>query len=258
MSNHFHIVVKILPDKIDQLSNEEVAERWGSLFKGPILVQRWQAGESLCSAELQTVDDCIKLYRKRLASLSWFMRCLNEPIARQANKEDSCTGHFWESRFKSQALLSEEALLSCMAYVDLNPVRANIAITPEASEYTSIKERIKPTFSLDLATQEQIENQNLLRFTIAAKPLARFEGNEKNDQHKGILFSLVDYLKLVDFTGRIIRPDKRGAIPNNLTPILERMGIDLETWLTNTTEFDSIYCKRFAKPRKRKRFANIA
>ena len=258
MSNHFHLVVKILPDEIDQLSNEDVAERWCSLFKGPILVQRWQAGEPLCSAELQTVDDCIKLYRKRLASLSWFMRCLNEPIARQANKEDLCTGHFWESRFKSQALLSEEAVLSCMAYVDLNPVRADMASTPEASEYTSIKERIKPEFDPGLAAQEQIGHQSLLRFTIAAKPLARFEGNEKNGQQNGILFSLVDYLELVDFTGRMIRPDKRGAIPDNLPPILERMGIDLETWHTNTTEFDSIYYKRFAKPRERKGLANTA
>ena len=258
MSNHFHLVVKILPDEINQLSNEEIVERWCSLFKGPILVQQWQAGEPLCSAELQTVDDCIKLYRKRLASLSWFMRCLNEPIARQANKEDLCTGHFWESRFKSQALLSEEAILSCMAYVDLNPVRADMASTPEASEYTSIKERIKPRFNPDLAAKEQIEHQNLIRFTIATKPLARFEGNEKNGQHSGILFSLVDYLELVDFTGRMIRPDKRGAIPDNLPPILERMGIDLETWRTNATEFDSIYYKRFAKPLERKGLANTA
>ena len=145
-----------------------------------------------------------------------------------------------------------------MAYVDLNPVRADMATTPEASEYTSIKERIKPQFNPDLVVQEQIEHQNPLRFTIAVKPLARFEGNEKNGQHNGILFSPVDYLKLVDFTGRTIRPDKRGAIPNSLPPILERMGIDLEIWLTNTTEFYSIYCKRFAKPRERKHLANIA
>jgi len=68
---------------------------------------------------------------------------LNEYISKRANIEDNCTGHFWESRFKSQALLDERALLTCMAYVDLNPIRACMAKTPETSEYTSIQERIK-------------------------------------------------------------------------------------------------------------------
>jgi hypothetical protein len=77
-------------------------------------------GEPLINAEHKIVTEMAEIYRKRLSSLSWFMKCLNEPIARAANKEDKCTGHFWESRFKSQALLSEEALLSCMAYVDFN------------------------------------------------------------------------------------------------------------------------------------------
>ena len=62
------------------------------------------------------------------------MKVLNENIAKQANKEDKCTGHFWESRYKSQALLDEQAVLSCMTYVDLNPIRAAMAPTPEQSD----------------------------------------------------------------------------------------------------------------------------
>ena len=133
MSNHLHIVVKVCADQSESWSTDDVLQRWTSLFKGPLLVQKWLKGETLTSIEHKMVTETAEVYRKRLTSLSWFMKCLNEPIARAANKEDKCTGHFWESRFKSQALLTEEALLSCMAYVDLNPVRANMATTPESS-----------------------------------------------------------------------------------------------------------------------------
>ncbi|PCJ11803.1 MAG: transposase [Gammaproteobacteria bacterium] len=255
MSNHIHLVIKLCPEEIESLSNAEVLERWTSLYKGPPLVQRWQAGEVLGWAEKQAVSDCINRYRMRLGSLSWFMKCLNEPIARIANKEDKCTGHFWESRFKSQALLSEEAILSCMAYVDLNPVRANMAATPEESEYTSIRERIQPSFDLVAAVDEQIEEKNLIRFGMGLKPLAKFEGNESQAEQRGVLFSLEGYLELVDYTGRIIRPDKRGAISMTLPPILQRIDIDFSTWLKNSTQFEAVYREKFAKRRSRRYLA---
>ncbi len=70
------------------------------------------------------------------------MRELNFDIALKANQEENCKGHFWESRYKSQALLDEKALLAAMAYTDLNPIRAGMADTPEHSDYTSVKERL--------------------------------------------------------------------------------------------------------------------
>ncbi|MCP4047983.1 MAG: hypothetical protein GY732_18570 [Gammaproteobacteria bacterium] len=129
------------------------------------------------------------------------MRCINEPIARMANAEDHCTGRFWEGRFKSQALLDERALLACMAYVDLNPIRAAMAKTPEQSDYTSIQERI-----------EHPEN-NCLR---------PFMGIEDG----GIPFNLKDYLELVDWGGREVKRTKRGYIPASAPSILIRLKMD--------------------------------
>ncbi|MGS2717858.1 transposase [Eionea flava] len=252
MSNHYHLVIKLTPSPIEALSTHEVIERWTTLFKGPLLIQRQKKGYSLSPAEQQTVNDIVEIWRQRLCDVAWFMKCLNEPIAREANREDNCTGHFWESRYKSQALLTEEALLSCMAYVDLNPVRAKMADTPETSDYTSIKERITPTFSMDKALQSMTnEEQPLSKITVSLKSLLHFDGNTLAEEQYGIPFSLEDYLTLVDWTGRIIREDKRGFIPNSLPPILERLSIDQKQWLNNSTQFETRYQRQFQKRRQR-------
>ncbi|WP_410489475.1 transposase, partial [Aeromonas caviae] len=130
MSNHYHLVLKVESDTAANWSEREVAERWAALFQWPLLVRRWYQGESLIEPELAVVQQLIGQWRERLHSISWFVRLLNENLARQANREDGCKGHFWEGRFKSQALLTESALLACMAYVDLNPIRAAIADRP--------------------------------------------------------------------------------------------------------------------------------
>jgi REP element-mobilizing transposase RayT len=147
MSNHYHIVLKVDQPRAVDWSDDEVLERWTRLFSGPLLVQRYLNADTraqMGEAELDAVARWAETYRQRLADLSWFMRVLNEAIARQANAEDGVTGRFWEGRFKSQALLDEQALLAAMAYVDLNPIRANMAETPEASDYTSIQARLDP------------------------------------------------------------------------------------------------------------------
>jgi hypothetical protein len=178
------------------------------------------------------------------------MKCLNEPIAREANKEDKCTGHFWEARFTSQALLTEQAVLSCMAYVDLNPVRADMAATPEASDHTSIQERLSPRFNLAEAIQQQISQQCLRSFTLSLKALAHFEGNSNVHKQTGILYSLNDYLQLVDYTGRAIRSDKRGAISAQLPPILQRLNLTQQQWLNHATQFEQRFYQTFGKRRQ--------
>lgn len=136
MSNHTHIVFFVDIEQASLWSIQEVLERWHQLFKGTLLTQQYLRGETLIKPLQAIVDETAD-------DISWFMRILNEHIARQANSEDNCTGRFWEGRFKSQALLDEAALTACMAYVDLNPIRAKIADTPEDSDYTSIQQRIR-------------------------------------------------------------------------------------------------------------------
>jgi REP element-mobilizing transposase RayT len=245
MSNHYHLVLKLCPEQLKDLSDDQIMDRWCALFKGPLLIQRYRQGEVLSVPERATVSDIVRVWRGKLASISWFMRCLNQPIARQANLEDNCTGKFWESRFISQALKTDEALLSCMAYVDLNPVRAGMADTPETSNHTSIKERIRPEFNLKQAIGSQAQCGDLLDFDAVLKPLLPFEGGLKGGIQPGILFAYRDYLELVDWTGSMIRDDKRGYIDGNLPPILNRLDISLKQWHVNVTQFESIHNQRF-------------
>ncbi|MFT6194801.1 MAG: REP element-mobilizing transposase RayT, partial [Cognaticolwellia sp.] len=224
MHNHLHLVLHVDSEQVKNWTTLDVLSRWHKLFKGTLLTRKYQREQSLTKFEMEIVEETAQVYKQRLIDISWFMRALNEPIARQANKEDKCTGHFWEGRFKSQALLDEGALLSCMVYVDLNPVRAGIAPTPEQSSFTSIQLRIKAALMGEQPTT-----------------LLPFIGNEHQEKTSGISFSLKDYLTLVDETGRVIREDKRGAIETKTTKILSRLHISDESWLKLTTNFEGIF-----------------
>lgn len=142
MSNHYHLVLRVSPSECTRWSAEEVIDRWLTLCPGRRGPHQNRIREARKS-ELLGAPQQIRLLRARLGSLSWFMRFINEPLARISNREDDCTGRFWEGRFKSQLLLDQSALLACMAYVDLNPVRAGLARSPEQSAYTSIRFRLR-------------------------------------------------------------------------------------------------------------------
>jgi len=245
MNNHYHLVLKLAPAQLSDLSDDQVMERWCALFKGPLLIQRYREGDALSAPEIATVSDIVNVWRDKLCSISWFMRCLNQPIARQANQEDECTGKFWESRFTSQALKTEEALLSCMVYVDLNPVRAGMATNPETSDYTSIQERTRPSFDLNKAINSQQQCGDLFDFITPLKPLLHFQDKLPSELQSGIFATFRDYLELVDWTGRIIRTDKRGHIESKVPPILHRLHLSKEQWHLDTTQFEAIHPKRF-------------
>ena len=241
MNNHFHLILRIDQQRALGWDEIEVARRWMMLFGGNPLVRSLVSGESLSDTQMQVARAKISEYRKRLFDLSWFMRCLNEPIARMANAEDNVTGRFWEGRFKSQALLDEAALITAMAYVDLNPVRAAIAETPEESDYTSAQQRILER-NPALAHEESKELPEDLRLAIGK--LMPFRDQAPETPEATIPYELLDYLELVDWSGRAIAHGKRGSIPANLPPIFERLKVNPEQYL------------RFIKREKKSRFAN--
>lgn len=219
MSNHYHIVLRVDQVLVESWNSIEVIEKWTELFSQPVIISRFLKGEYTTSAELKVVDETIEEWRSRLMDISWFMRILNEFIARESNKEDKVTGRFWEGRFKSQALLDEQALITCMAYVDLNPIRADIANTPETSDFTSIQERI----------------QSVMKDTT--NTLLPFH-DESNNRESAIPFELNEYIALVDWSGRAILANKRGSIPANAPPILTRLGINDKDWINHIHYFE--------------------
>ena len=143
MDNHLHVLVRLDPDTATGWSDEEVVRRWGRLFP-PRDKSRQPLPVSKAWVEWRLQDvQWVATARARLQSLSWFMKCLKEPLARLANRQDKARGAFFEERFKSVAILDEESLLATCAYIDLNPVAAGIAEVPEASPHTSINERVE-------------------------------------------------------------------------------------------------------------------
>jgi REP element-mobilizing transposase RayT len=218
MSNHYHLVLHVDFARAEAWPNEEVVGRWLRLYRGPELAQRYLQGEELPDGELQYMERLIKLWRSRLYSISWLMSCLNYTIALQANREDGCTGRFWEGRFKSQALLDEPALLSCMAYVDLNPIRAGIATNIEASDFTSIQDRLY-----------QIRNNEAASAKPQLMPFGEF-AKEGQSAVATLPHILRDYLELVDWTGRGIRNAKKGFINADQPKLLGILKLSAHQW----------------------------
>ncbi len=231
MSNHYHLVVRIDPERAKEWSNHNIVERWCRVFSGPSYAQRFLRREVLSELERTLLDRDILRWSARLSDLSWFMRCLNEWLARLANQEDDCTGRFWEGRFKSQALLDETALLTAMAYVDLNPVRAGIANSLMDSDFTSIQQRL-----FEVAKQPGSGDPEK---ADAIPTLLPFAGALQAHGRQGIPFNLQDYCELVDTSGRVIRSDKRGAIPDHIPRLLTVLGVAPGEWFKTVTQLQT-------------------
>jgi REP element-mobilizing transposase RayT len=252
MSNHYHLVIRVDQERAQNWSDEEVLERWTQLFTGPVYLQRYLADPQAASDSLkQQVSELTQVYRQRLYDLSWYMRVLNESIARMANKEDGVKGHFWEGRFKSQALLDEQAILSVMAYVDLNPVRANMSEDLAHSDYTSIQRRLQSKVcdsdtpcqlpppnpnATDLNTLQSLpayeqlaEGAQEFLTRLMMLPNAQLMGFDPSEHslkpRPVIAFDEADYFEFVDYLGRAVHPKKKGHIAATQPKLMDQLNL---------------------------------
>jgi len=230
MSNHYHLVLRVNKETAEDWNEEEVIERWQQLFKLPLLIQRYTTSKSISSAEILAAKEIIQTWRSRLMDISWYMRMLNEYLARKANVEDNCTGRFWEGRFKSQALLDDAAVLTCMSYVDLNPIRAAITDSLETSDFTSIQQRINQWKETQF-TESKKKRENIVIDTNNKIPLASLINSSYDTHVHSLGYLESDYLELVDWAGRSMVTGKQGCISENVPPILNRLGLDAENFV---------------------------
>lgn len=112
-------------------------------------------------------------------------------------------------------------MLSCMTYVDLNPIRAGIARDFEESEFTSVNDRLKDVHKRGTQQRDARKRPRLMPFVEALR---------QDQGFAGIPFNLRDYLELVDWTGRVVRQNKKGAIPASVPRVLTRLGFSDREW----------------------------
>ncbi|NCD35244.1 MAG: transposase [Spartobacteria bacterium] len=267
MSNHFHVVLRNDVDREKGWTDEEVVRRWLNVFPKRHLTPDGVVYETRPEdiAQVLAEDGRVAVLRERLSDISWFMRSINEFIARKANKEDECKGHFWEGRFKCQRLLDESAILTCMAYVDLNPVRAKMAESLEDSEFTSVYERLKAEKAkmqmflagdarnlhedgrekgiLATKSHKMHEKGRILTTEITEEESKRADWLVPVDETLFFEYKLTvdEYLELVDLTGRRLAAGKKGKIDEKLLPILDAMQIDAENWLNTVEKYGRLF-----------------
>ncbi len=273
MSNHTHQVLRSRPDLARAWDAETVARRWLSLTpRGYHVDGSAKAPSEKQFKRLLNQPQRIEQLRRRLSDVSWWMKYFAQHIAVRANREDQVTGHFWEARFKSEVLVEDSSILRCMLYVDLNPIRAKLASTPEESDYTGAKDRIDDwRIHVAVASGDGVLNSaDQIRLSLDESTavdrwerldhehsgwLSPIEVDQRMDplgpdpdplgrraSRKGILnLSPLDYFELLDVVGRELRADKRGCISARFGPILERLKISAGEFCESVILFGARY-----------------
>jgi hypothetical protein len=145
MSNHYHLVIRNLPNLVESWTDEDVIRRACKIFRYKFqrLGVKWRTPTAEKLKQLVCDRALVSEMRRRLADPSWFLRQLNQHIARRANDEDGCSGRFFEDRFKCNRISDSFALVICGMYLDLNEIVAGVATCAEDSTETSLYCRIR-------------------------------------------------------------------------------------------------------------------
>ena len=179
--------------------------------------------------------------RERIGNMGWFMKALKEPLSRMANKEDGCKGAFWQGRYKSIAILDEEALLATCVYIDLNPLAAGMASTPETSKHTSFRQRIQHARQKNALERLKEARHGTHKGSVAARGIEqdhwltpiedRRSHASAKEEREGLIetFSLGSYMLLVDYTARLFRNNKAN-MAQGTKEIFDRLGTQSEFW----------------------------
>lgn len=254
MSNHYHLVLFVNQEKATNWTDDEVIGRWTQMFPRNAAILETLRQNSKSRAAQKKLTQQVQQWRERLADISWFMRCLNESIARRANKEDECRGRFWEGRFKSQALLDEKALVTCMAYVDLNPIRTGMSESLDSSDFTSIQERL-------ITHAKKVKNRSYRQHRLLTRRSAKhLIGRQSNRKHSALLpfadmpglqkeqipFSQQSYFELLETTSKALTlldtdPEKAANDLEEKQSVLQEVGISAVAWLKSVQYFHRHY-----------------
>jgi hypothetical protein len=279
MSNHLHLVLRSRPDVVQEWSDTEVARRW--LMLCPRRRDEYRRPLEPTEFEInRIVNNKEKLagLRSRLSDISWWMRLLCQNIAQRANREDGEVGKFWQARYRAVRLLDEIAILSCAAYVDLNPIRAALAQTVATSDFTSAQKRSlglharaphesqsECALSDDFSgtASAAVRNEHIAAVDLrSAEHLAPVELNERSGQpgpdanpegvrcsNKGFLpMSTAQYLSLLDWTTRQQRVAKPGRKPKQIRRLFNRLGISASVWNELVRNFGRLFSIVAGKP----------
>lgn len=263
LDDQLHVLARLDPESAAGWSNEEVVRRWGRVVpprdkaRQPIPVDgKWVRGQLKAAATVATA-------RERLQSLSWFMKSLKEPLARMANREDETRNAFFESRFKSIAILDEESLLATCVSIDLNPVAAGLAAGPETSAHTSIRQRVAHIKAHGRLTGVKAGGRRSVA-GVERSPgleeshwLCPIEDRRGIDSTREGMFAGItpgDYVLLVKYTGRLLRKGQ-ASIPREVAALFDRLGTNAETWQARLTKLSEgrLLGRFFAASRERLR-----